>query len=565
MSDQTNFDVCYDLKSAKLPYLAGRMLNVFVRLVESPLKNLLIPSLLKSAGVGWFRKQHVSESPRMLPIHSGQSAIDNTAKFEFKDLPKINRVTASPGFRYVSISDYANAYERGVKNPENVVTGILDLIDSDKLLNAFIAVNRDDVLKQARESTKRIQNGQALSILDGVPVAVKDEVDMIPYPTTGGTAFLGREVAKSDSTVVARLRSAGAVLIGKTNMHEIGIGVTGLNPIHGTPRNPYNTNRHSGGSSSGSGVAVSAGLCPLAVGADGGGSIRIPASFCGVVGLKPTFGRVSEHGALDLCWSLAHLGPIGASVADVAIGYAHMSGYDDKDPLTGYQPAPQLTAWNKDDIRGLKIGIFRPWFRHASESVVDSCESMLSTIEESGGKIIDISIPDLELARVAHTITIAGEMAQSLGHTYADHHKEHSADVRINLALARALSSLDYIKAQRTRHRMINHLNDVFKSVDVIVTPTTGITAPGINSKALKYGESDLTTLFEIMRFAPLANLTGLPAISFPVGYDPDGLPVGMQAIAPAWQEAILLQLAYFVEGKVERKKPDVFFRQIET
>jgi Asp-tRNA(Asn)/Glu-tRNA(Gln) amidotransferase A subunit family amidase len=168
-------------------------------------------------------------------------------------------------------------------------------------LRAYIAVNREDVLQQAAAATKRFSTGAPLSILDGIPVAVKDELDMVPYPTTAGTAFLGRHPASSDATVVARLRAAGALLIGKANMHEIGMGVTGLNPIYGTPRNPYATHCHTGGSSSGSAAAVAAGLCPLALAADGGGSIRIPAALCGVVGLKPTYGRVSEHGALPPC------------------------------------------------------------------------------------------------------------------------------------------------------------------------------------------------------------------------------------------------------------------------
>jgi Asp-tRNA(Asn)/Glu-tRNA(Gln) amidotransferase A subunit family amidase len=158
-----------------------------------------------------------------------------------------------------------------------------------------------------------------LGPLDGVPIAVKDELDQVPYATTAGTRFLGREPASSDATVVARLRSAGALLVGKTNMHEVGLGITGVNPHHGTSRNPYDPARITGGSSSGSAAAVAAGLCPIAVSADAGGSIRIPAALCGVVGLKPTFGRMSERGAAALCWSLAHIGVIGASSADVAL------------------------------------------------------------------------------------------------------------------------------------------------------------------------------------------------------------------------------------------------------
>ncbi len=207
-------------------------------------------------------------------------------------------------------------------------------------LRTFIASNPDDVLRQAEAATHRIRNGQALSLLDGVPVAVKDEVDMVPCPTTVGTAFLGPRPAKQDSTVVARMRATGAVLLGKTNMHEIGIGVTGLNLHHGTPRNPYNPDHYTGGSSSGSAAAVAAGLCPVAISADGGGSIRIPSSFCGLVGLKPTFGRISEFGAAPLCWSLAHLGAIAATATDAALAYGVLAGPDPQDANSLHQPSP---------------------------------------------------------------------------------------------------------------------------------------------------------------------------------------------------------------------------------
>ena len=556
----------YDLKSVKLPYLSGALLKLFIKFLEGMFKSLLTPTLFKNAGITWFRRQEVTESPQIFPIYFPDSRKDETVLIPIADWPSTGTVVSS-GFKAKTVFDFAEAYKNGIISPEEVARKVLDsTVSSDEAepaLRAFIAVKREDVLKQAEESARRIKNGKPLSILDGVPVAVKDEVDMVPYPTTAGTAFLGRSDTSVDSTVVARMRSVGALLIGKTNMHEIGIGVTGLNPIHGTPRNPHNPGYHSGGSSSGSGVAVASGLCPLAIGADGGGSIRIPSAFCGIVGLKPTFGRISEFGAVDLCWSVAHLGPIGSSVSDVVIGYAAMSGPDKKDSMTFHQPSPRIEEWSNNDVQSLKIGVYWPWFRHATKDIVAACEAMLAHFEQGGAKIIDITIPDLELSRIAHTITIASEMAQALGHTYEKHHKEHGNDVRINLALARALSAQDYIKAQRVRHRMINHLNSAFKQVDMIVTPTTGITAPPIKSGALAGGESDLTTLFEIMRFATLANLTGLPAISFPVGYDSTGLPIGMQAIGAAWQESLLLRVAYFAEQFMEKRKPMIHYSLI--
>jgi Asp-tRNA(Asn)/Glu-tRNA(Gln) amidotransferase A subunit family amidase len=564
MKNKTTQNPEYDLKSVKLPYLAGGMLRLFVKLVEGPLRGLLIPSLFKSSGISWLREQRFDEPPTPQPVnYTGTLAVEAQAVPEQEwpgpaSLPGL-------GFRFSTVQDYAKAYREGKITPEDVAHRVLEAIVTSNAteppLRAIIAVDREDVLRQAREATRRIKEGQALSVFDGVPVAVKDEVDMVPYPTTVGTAFLGKSPCKEDSTVVARMRAAGALLIGKANMHEIGIGVTGLNPHHGTPRNPYAPDHFTGGSSSGPGTAVAAGLCPAAIAADGGGSIRIPASFCGIVGIKPTFGRISEHGAAPLCWSVAHLGPLAATATDTALAYAVMAGPDPKDPNSLRQPAPTLVGWDKLDLSGLTLGVYWPWFRHATADMVSTCEAMLKQFESMGARMREVVIPDLEAGRVAHTITIAGEMAQALDQTYAEHYREYGADVRINLALARAFTTMDYVQAQRVRTRLIANFARALEQVDAILTPATALPAPIIPKAALPDGESDLSTLFEIMRFATPANLAGLPAISFPVGYNEASLPLGMQAIGRAWQEATLLRLALAAERVVDRRSPQIHYR----
>jgi Asp-tRNA(Asn)/Glu-tRNA(Gln) amidotransferase A subunit family amidase len=554
----------YDLTSVKLPYLAGGMLRLFVKLVEGPLRSLLIPSLFKSSGIAWLREQRFDEPPTFQPAnYSGAAAVaaQSVPEAEWPAAPAMPGL----GFRFSTVQDYAKAYRAGTITPEDVAHRVLEAIATSNAaeppLRAIIAVQREDVLKQAKESTQRFKEGRPLSVFDGVPVAVKDEVDMTPYPTTVGTAFLGETPCKEDSTVVARMRAAGALLIGKANMHEIGIGVTGLNPNLGTPRNPYAPDHFTGGSSSGPGAAVAAGLCPAAIAADGGGSIRIPSSFCGIVGIKPTFGRVSEHGAAPLCWSVAHLGPVAATATDAALAYAVLAGPDPRDPNSMRQPAPTLAGWDKLDLHGLKMGVYWPWFRHATADMVAACEAMLGRFESMGAEVREVRLPDLEAGRVAHTVIIAGEMSQALDRTYAGHYREHGADVRINLALARAFTAMDYVQAQRARTRLIANFDRVLGEVDVILTPSTALPAPLIPEKALPDGESDLTTLVEIMRFATPANLAGLPAISFPVGYNESGLPLGMQAIGRAWQEATLLRLALAAERVVERKAPQIHYR----
>jgi Asp-tRNA(Asn)/Glu-tRNA(Gln) amidotransferase A subunit family amidase len=554
----------YDLKSVKLPYLSGGLLKLFASLVESPLGGLLIPSLLESAGIAWMRKQVIDEAPTHHPIyHTGALATKDAAVPE-KDLPRVAAV-ASRGFHFATVLDYAKAYRDGKTTPEEVAAKLLDAIEASNKatppLRAVIFCDREDVMRQARESTQRIKAGKPLSIFDGVPVAVKDELDMTPYPTKVGTSFLGQSPATEDATVVARMRAAGALLVGKTNMHEIGINVTGLNPHHGTARNPYNVNHYTGGSSSGSAAAVAAGLVPVAIGADGGGSIRIPAAFCGVFGIKSTFGRVSELGAAPLCWSVAHVGPLAATATDMALAYGVMAGPDLRDPNSLHQPMPTLEDWDKADLRGIKLGVYKEWFQHADAEVVAACEVMLKRFTDMGAEIREVVIPDLELNRVAHTVTIVSEMVQAMSYTYPEHHREHGLDVRINLALGRAFNAGDYLLAQRARTRIIRNFENALKDVDMILTPTTAIASPEIKPGALPDGDSDLSTTVEIMRFVTAGNLTGLPAISFPVGYTTKGLPIGMQAIGRPWQENALLRLAVNAERAVERKEPQVYFK----
>jgi Asp-tRNA(Asn)/Glu-tRNA(Gln) amidotransferase A subunit family amidase len=225
-----------------------------------------------------------------------------------------------------------------------------------------------------------------------------------------------------------------------------------------------------------------------------------------------------------------------------------------------HQPAPTLAGWEDLDLSGVTLGVYWPWFRQASAEVVAACEGLLAEFENRGVRVREIAIPGLEDGRVAHVVTIAAEMSQALGCTYAEHCREHGLDVRVNLALARQFTARDYIQAQRVRTRMMADFNRILEQVDAIVTPATGLAAPPIPHAALPHGDSDLTTLIAIMRFATPANLTGLPAVSFPAGYSEAGLPIGMQAIGRAWQEPALLRLALAAEQVVERQAPQVYY-----
>ncbi|PKN85249.1 MAG: hypothetical protein CVU46_11745 [Chloroflexi bacterium HGW-Chloroflexi-8] len=380
-----------------------------------------------------------------------------------------------------------------------------------------------------------------------------------PYPTTVGTAFLGKEPAKQDSTVVARLRAAGALLVGKTNMHEIGINPNGANVTFGAVKNPYDTNRDPGGSSSGSAAAVSSGLVPIAIGADGGGSIRIPASLCGVVGLKATYGRVSEFGAAPLCWSVAHLGPIATNVEDAALTYSIIAGPDPNDPNTLKQPPVTLENWNKTDLSGFKMGIYREWFDHASQEIVESCYSMLDRMQQMGARVVEIEIPELDEMRIAHAMTILSEMALCMK-PYKKYRKLQGSAVRLSLVLGEMLTASDYLQAQRMRTRAISIFNNVLAKVDCILTPGTALTAQPIPKNGNESGWSDLSTDTEMMRFIYPGNLVGLPSISFPIGYDTLGLPISMQAIGRYWEENVILRVAYNAERAFKPQTPKTHF-----
>lgn len=555
----------YDLSSLNLPILAGRSLRTFASLLDNrATRSALLPNLLSSGGIPKLRTIPLDEAPCFYPLarEAAAAVAHATTPVDWQQLQ--DAIAPRTGHDPLpGVADYARAYRDGTTTPTAVAERFLAALETDRRsdlpLNPFIAVNRDDLLAQARAATERIQAGRPLSLFDGVPVAVKDEVDQVPYGTTVGTRFLGRTPAAEDATVVARLRAAGALLIGKTNMHEIGINPDGFNQHYGIIRNPYRLDCHAGGSSNGSAAAVAAGFCPIAIGADGGGSIRIPAALTGMVGLKATFGRVSEHGAAPLTWSMGHLGPIAATVSDAALAYAVIAGPDPRDPNSLHQPPVSLDGWDDTDLRGLRLGIYRPWFEHAEATIVRDCEAAAQHLVEMGATLHDIEIPELEEMRVAQAVTILAEMAANMA-LYDEHWSDLSPSTRVNLTLGKAATSADYLQAQRVRTRAIAHFRRAFEAVDVILTPATAVTAPTVPDGCEADGWSDLSTVTELMRFAMPGNLTGLPAIAFPVGYDGRGLPTGMQAMARPWEEHLLLRVAFAVEQVVIRRRAPVFY-----
>jgi Asp-tRNA(Asn)/Glu-tRNA(Gln) amidotransferase A subunit family amidase len=337
--------------------------------------------------------------------------------------------------------------------------------------------------------------------------------------------------------------------------------VTGASIHYGHCLNPWDNHYLAGGSSGGSAAAVASGICPIALGTDGGGSVRIPAAFCGVVGLKATWGRISGAGTLALCNTVDHLGPIGASVDDVALAYSVIAGPDPTYGQSCHQPFPHLSNYFKSDLKGLKIGLYSRWFDHADPSIVTACRKAVEMLEALGAEIVPVEITGLEHMRLAHAITIMTEMLSSVEGPLRDSPEKFGDDTRSLLAIAQNFRSTDYLKAQRVRSSAIAQHLALFRKVDMLVTPATGMLAP----KSPKRGQSrlDFGQMTEIMRFSINDNLTGMPAITLPVALSEEGLPIGLQLHAGPWQEHVLLRTARSLESALRfsaTHRPPHFF-----
>ncbi|GLJ30072.1 hypothetical protein SUGI_0594660 [Cryptomeria japonica] len=585
-------NVQYVQERIEAPHLTGFLLKLFVWLVESRLFGNAILSFLKHQNkmTQILRHTVIPEEPMFFPefpTQEPETAVDcvdedtqPTLRVEhaLKCLPsydssKASRVAHSNSFLYWTIRDYADAYRSGQTTPSNVAECIISAVEESLNRNPplifFISFNANELRKQAAASTRRFEEGSPLSILDGIFIAIKDDIDCYPYPSKGGTVWFHkvREV-KQDAVCVSRLRSCGAILAGKANMHELGMGVTGNNPHYGTTRNPHMTQYYTGGSSSGPAAIVASGLCAAALGTDGGGSVRIPSALCGVAGFKTTYGRTDITGSICEGGTVEIIGPIAATVEDVMLVYAAILGSSTVD-LARLRPMPPCfpmlgTTDNFNVLGSLKLGKYSSWFADVySNDVSDTCERILTQLANNFGiETREIILPELEEMRAAHLVSIGSE---ALNHLYPHfenrQRKALSYDVRVNMALFESFLAADYVVAQSLRRRIMHYHMEAFKHVDIIVTPTTGMTAPKIPSSSLQIGETDFETSGYLMRFIIAPNLIGLPAISIPVGHDKDGLPVGLQLIGRPWAEATLLRLASAIEELAPpQKRPAVFF-----
>ncbi|MCI0439746.1 MAG: aspartyl/glutamyl-tRNA amidotransferase subunit A, partial [Chloroflexi bacterium] len=441
---------------------------------------------------------------------------------------------ADTALHYLSIAQLSAMLRDREISPVALTQSYLGRIEAlNERLGAFITVMREQALAQAAEAERAIQSGEYRGPLHGIPVAVKDIIYTRGVLTSAGSKVLADFIPNYDSAIVERLNDAGAVLLGKLNLSEFAIGGTIDHPF-GTPRNPWNLEHTAGGSSSGSAIAVAGGLVAGALGSDTGGSIRGPAGFCGIVGLRPTYGRVTRHGVVPMCWSMDTIGPMTRTVEDCAIMLRAIAGHDPRDSTTSATPVPDYTASLKGGVKGLRVGLIREMFdfEGLDSEVRNAVVKAVSALGEMGAPSEKVSIP---IAARSGAIFIA--VADSDAATF--HAKwlrsrggDYDWSTRARLESASLMPSTAYIKAQRARALLRRQMLEALERCDVLVAPSGPTPAPTIAASTgspggYYQGKLDLGR----RRYTSPAALAGLPALSVPCGFSSAGLPIGVQLI----------------------------------
>jgi aspartyl-tRNA(Asn)/glutamyl-tRNA(Gln) amidotransferase subunit A len=410
-------------------------------------------------------------------------------------------------------------------------------------LNAFITVTPDAARKQAKQAEREISKGDYRGPLHGIPISLKDLFYTAGVRTTAGSKVLGRFVPDRNAPVVDRLLKAGAILLGKNNLHEFAFGVTSINPHFGPVHNPWDLDRVPGGSSGGSAAAVSAGLCLASMGTDTGGSIRIPSSACGVVGLKPSFGLVSVEGVVPLAFSLDHAGPIARCVEDAGILLNILTNE------TPYPPAINYLKNLRGGVRGLRLGIPRDsFFARMQGEVRRNVLEAYEVFRKLGARIQEVDLGGIRHALQVFTDIVVAEAVSFHLHWIQKRPQDYGPDLRDRLEKARGQRTEVYLEAQKSRRMITQSLMEILKKVDVVAIPTLPVAAPLINEDKVKIGRFQEVVRPLLLRFTPPGNLSGLPAISIPCGFSSDNLPTGVQILGRRFDEATLLRAAYAYE-----------------
>jgi aspartyl-tRNA(Asn)/glutamyl-tRNA(Gln) amidotransferase subunit A len=434
-----------------------------------------------------------------------------------------------------------------------VAESLLGRIDADRT-NAFITVTAEMALEDARRAEEEIGAGRWRGPLHGVPVAIKDLVYTKGVRTTMASAFFRDFVPGEDATVARKLGEAGTVLVGKTNTHEFAYGPTGDRSYFGPTKNPHDRARITGGSSGGSGAALATGLCYGALGSDTGGSIRIPAALCGVVGMKPTFGRVGKHGVFPLAWTLDHVGPMTRTVRDNALVLNALAGYDPQDPYSADRPPEDFARDLERGVGGTVVGVpTNFYFEHADAEVEARVLEAIEVFRDIGAEVREVEIPnvwetlhDQRLTLAAEAYAVHEERLQTAPERFDDHGLER-------LLRGKDLEAYRYANAQRRKLRSREEFVRVLGRVDVLLAPSVPIPATPLGDRKISIGGHEEAVYSALTRLTGPTNMNGLPSLSVPCGATGSGLPVGLQIIGKPFEEATVYRFGHAYEGAVRR------------
>ena len=453
----------------------------------------------------------------------------------------------------LGIGELGRRYRGRGLSPVDVAAAHLARIEQvDKTLSSFLTVTPDRALADARAAEVAIRRGDA-GPLAGVPVAYKDLYATRGVRTTAGSALLADWVPDHDAACVSRLQQAGMVMLGKLTTHEFAFGIQFPGHRFLPARNPWDLDHIPGGSSSGSGAALAAGLTVGALGSDTGGSIRGPAAFCGIVGLKPTYGRVSRAGVVTLSWTLDHTGPMARTVEDCALMLQALAGHDPADPASSREPVPDYAAGLGSGVRGLRVGVPREYFFHdVKPEVADAFESAMGTLRRLGAEVRDVRIPSIWAAPAFMVIMLTEAFAYH-ARDLRERRELYGEVLREKLMAGALFTGDEYVQAQRLRARLREDMHRVLDDVDVLATPTTPGTAPAFSAVL------DPNFPFARSNMAPF-NMAGLPALALPCGFAPGGLPISLQLAGRPFDEPTVLRAGHAYEQATDwhRRRPPV-------
>jgi len=428
---------------------------------------------------------------------------------------------------------------------------------TENTLGAYVRVLADEARAAAREAEAEIVAGNWKGPLHGVPVALKDLYDVQGVPTTASSRVRKDWVPKADGATAAALKDAGAIILGKTHTHEFAYGIT--TP---TTRNPWNPERIPGGSSGGSGATVASGGAFLGMGSDTGGSIRIPAALCGVVGLKPTFGRISRMGVTSLSWGLDHVGPLTRTVEDAAICLQVLAGYDPRDPASLDEPVPDYSAGLGQGVKGLRVGVpTNYFFDNVEPEVQEAVRAAYAKLAELGAELVEVALPMPEQIMAVEFAICLPEASAYHSRMLRETPDDYNDDVRAFLDAGEMVPATTYIQALRVRNLLQQGFRKLYDSVDVIVAPTVAATAVKAGTESITWQDGTEEPLSSVyVRLSAPANVTGLPSLSVPCGFSSDGLPIGFQAIGRPLEEAIILRLGAAYEAATDwsKRRPEL-------